>query len=595
MPTLEFKGKNHIYAHHLTVPYRPLLLDRERSLLNPPQSPHSESRRGVSPGRPDDSAEAIPLTDENLIIHGDNLHALKALLPHYAGRVKCIYIDPPYNTGNEGWKYNDNVNSPMMQDWLAKNSPVDGEDLERHDKWLCMMWPRLHLLRELLRDDGVIFVSIDDNEVHHLRMMMDEIFGDGNFIASFVWEGTGKNDARFVSVGHDYILCYSRNLESLRSNKIRWRVKKDGVAEILLYADSLLESSNGDFGAMSRQLVNWYSSLSKNDPSWAHRHYKWIDSKGVYFAGDISWPGGGGPRYKVYHPVTHREVRVPAGGWRFAKEETMRKAIQENRIHFGDDETSVPNIKRYLSDTTGQVMASVIYKDRRAAHQRLVQILEDTVLQYPKDESVLVNLLNVCASTDDIILDSFAGSGTTAHAVLALNKEDGGNRRFILVECEDYADHITAERVRRVIRGVPASKHKALQLGTGGSFAYCTLGDPIEIDGLLKGENLPPFGQLASYLLHTASGISAMPDSLPDSNVDGFFYFTDERDYYLIYQPSVDFLRSGAAALNLERAERIHEKGRPAVVFAATKYISQSALTNMGITFCQLPYELGGG
>ncbi|MDE2650900.1 MAG: DNA methyltransferase, partial [Chloroflexota bacterium] len=201
---------------------------------------------------------------------------------------------------------------------------------------------------------------------------------------------------------------------------------------------------------------------------------------------------------------------------------------------------------------------------------------------------------NECSNKPDIILDSFAGSGTTAHAVLALNKADGGNRRFILVECEDYADSITAERVRRVIAGIPASKNKAVQMGTGGSFLYCTLGQPLDIDSLLQGDSLPAFGQLASYLLHTASGISTAPDSLPDSNADGFFYFDEQRDYYLIYQPRRDFLRSGDAALNLERAERIHAKGRKATVFAAAKYISQRQLSQWDITFCQLPYALLG-
>ena len=187
MPTLDFKGKQHIYAHHLTVPYRPLVPDKYRS-CNPTG------------------------TDDNLIIHGDNLHALKALLPRYAGRIKCIYIDPPYNTGNEGWIYNDKVNSPLMKAWLNENSPVDGEDLERHDKWLCMMWPRLHLMRELMREDGVIFVSIDDNEQHHLRLMMDEIFGEANLVAQFIWKKrTGANDAHNkVSIDHDYVACYSK-------------------------------------------------------------------------------------------------------------------------------------------------------------------------------------------------------------------------------------------------------------------------------------------------------------------------------------------------------------------------------------------------
>ncbi len=188
MPTLDFKGKQHIYAHHLTVPYRPLIPDAGRSV---------------------NAADA----DGNLIIHGDNLKALKALLPRYAGRVKCIYIDPPYNTGNEGWVYNDKVNSPLMRQWLKDNGPVDNEDLERHDKWLCMMWPRLQLLRELLSDDGVIFVSIDDNEQHHLRMLMDEIFGEKNFIAQIIAQTNprGRSLRQDVAQTHEYILMYAKD------------------------------------------------------------------------------------------------------------------------------------------------------------------------------------------------------------------------------------------------------------------------------------------------------------------------------------------------------------------------------------------------
>ena len=188
MPTLEFKGKQHIYAHHLTVPYRPLEPDETRSC------------------NPND-------TDDNLIIHGDNLHALKALLPRYANRIKCIYIDPPYNTGNEGWVYNDNVNSPLMQQWLTENAPIDNEDLERHDKWLCMMWPRLHLLKELLSDDGIIFISIDDNEVHHLRMLMDEILGRENFLADIIWQHRygRSNNAKLFSNQREHVIVYRRS------------------------------------------------------------------------------------------------------------------------------------------------------------------------------------------------------------------------------------------------------------------------------------------------------------------------------------------------------------------------------------------------
>ena len=211
---------------------------------------------------------------------------------------------------------------------------------------------------------------------------------------------------------------------------------------------------------------------------------------------------------------------------------------------------------------------------------------------YPKSMQFVRDLVDFAdVGPDDIILDSFAGSGTTAHAVLALNKQDGGNRRFILVECEDYADKITAERVRRVIKGVPAAKDKQLREGLGGTFAYCTLGDPLDADSLLKGDKLPSYAELAAYLLYTATGISAAPGEIVGGSDDGFFYATDERDYYLIYEPDTDYLRSHDAALNDDRATKIESKQRPAVVFAAAKFFDQRELTDMQITFCQLPYE----
>ena len=204
MPTLDFKSKQLIYAHHLTVPSRTLEVNTKKSL----------------PAKNGEGVRVAPSLDDNLIIHGDNLHALKALLPRYADRVNCIYIDPPYNTGNEKWVYNDNVNSPWMKEWLKGKSPVDGEDLERHDKWLCMMWPRLQLLRELLAEDGVIFISIDDNEQHHLRMMMDEIFGEENFIANIVWQKkyAPANDAKYFSDNHDFVLCYAKTRANGKDN-----------------------------------------------------------------------------------------------------------------------------------------------------------------------------------------------------------------------------------------------------------------------------------------------------------------------------------------------------------------------------------------
>ena len=513
MPTLEFKGKNHIYAHHLTVPYRPLQVDVDRSIL------------------PDTQGDSIPLTDQNLIIHGDNLYALKALLPHYAGRVKCIYIDPPYNTGNEGWGYNDNVNNPMMQAWFEKNKPVDGEDLERHDKWLCMMWPRLHLLRELLRNDGAIFISIDDNEVHHLRMLMDEIFGEENFVANVIWEKkySPQNDAKWFSDNHDHVVVYGRNKQEWKRN--------------------LLPRTD---------VANARYTNRDNDP-----RGRWKSS---------------GLDVRTYMPEYDYEITTPSGRvvnppkgtcWRVPKEK-FEEMVAENRIWFGKHGNNVPSIKRFLADVRDGITPLTIWTrgevgDNQSARRMIRTIFGDTgAFETPKSVDLIKRMIHLATDdrSENIVLDSFAGSGTTAHAGLALNKEDGGNRRFILVECEDYADSITAERVRRVIRGVPNAKDKALKEGLGGSFAYCTLGDPIDIDSLLTGDDLPAFTDLASYLLHTATGISASPQDLHASGADGHFYSDGERDYYLIYEPSRDFLRDSEAALNLERAERIREKRR---------------------------------
>ena len=208
MPTLEFKGKSHIYAHHLTVPYRPLIADNTRSII--------EQMGGGA--RDSDAATSL---DSNLIIHGDNLHALKALLPTYAGRVKCIYIDPPYNTGSQAWVFNDNVNSPTMRQWLSENTPVDGEDLERHDKWLCMMWPRLQLLRELLADDGVIFASIDDHEQWRLLGIMEEVFGESNFVATLPFiQNLGARPGKWMSTVHEYVVAFCKEYDQVTFAKL---------------------------------------------------------------------------------------------------------------------------------------------------------------------------------------------------------------------------------------------------------------------------------------------------------------------------------------------------------------------------------------
>ena len=545
MPTLDFKGKQHIYAHHLTVPYRPLVPDDDRS-LNP---------TGI---------------DDNLIIHGDNLHALKALLPRYAGRVKCIYIDPPYNTGNEGWAYNDNVNSPLLKEWLKQNGPVDGEDLERHDKWLCMMWPRLHLLRELLSDDGVIFISIDDNEQHHLRMLMDEVFGEANFLAGIVWQHRygRSNNAKLFSNQREYVISYR---------------KSDQVSHIRVTRDEELNKT--------------YQNPD-NDPRGS-----WVSSSYVNPAPKEERPN---LVYPVVNPITGSEVNHPTHAWKYSQD-TYEEHVRDNRLWWGKEgKMRYPRLKNYLSESQEKgivptdLMLSEFAGTTDEGTRHLQDVFQDNAIEFnnPKPVKLIQNLIRIAEGTsnkDSIILDSFAGSGTTAHAVLALNKEDGGNRKFILVECEDYADTITAERVRRVISGVPDARDSALKEGLGGSFSYCTLGEPIELEGMLTGDALPAYSELAAYLLHTASGISAGEAELQPQNEDGLFYASGKTDYYLIYEPGIEFLRSNAAVFNEERAKRISatlEDGKTALVFAAGKYMGQRELTDMRITFCQLPYEM---
>ena len=542
MPALEFKGKQHIYAHHLTVPYRPLLPDPARSC------------RPAGAG-------------DNLIIHGDNLHALKALLPRYGGRVKCIYIDPPYNTGNEGWAYNDNVNSPLLKEWLRAHGPVDNEDLERHDKWLCMMWPRLHLLRELLADDGAIFVSIDDNEQHHLRMLMDEIFGEGNFMSCISWEKrfTRSNNAKMFTSVADKILVYRRSdqLGFLREPRNE-------------RSDTIYDNPDDD------QRGPW-TSVSYVNPATRSQRPNLV--------------------YEITNPVTEKRVSHPTNAWKYEYDE-HRRQVAENRLWWGKDGgLKYPRLKKFLSEVAVGLVPVDLWKHGDTGttdegSKELEAILGRAAFDNPKPARLLKRIIRLCCEDGDLVLDSFAGSGTTAHAVLALNREDGGNRRFILVECEDYADAITAERVRRVIDGVPNARDATLRDGLGGSFTFATLGKPIELEGMLSGEGLPPYAALAAYLLHTASGVSAGPGDLAPQDGDGLFHSSDKLNYHLLYRPDLEFLRSNDAVLNEERAKRIsaaaRAANRQAVVFAAAKYIGQRDLSAWGITFCQLPYELSG-
>ncbi len=401
----------------------------------------------------------------NLIIEGDNFDALRYLRMTFAGRVKCIYIDPPYNTGNRDFVYNDRF--------------VDREDLWRHSKWCEFMYQRLTLARDLLAEDGAIFVSIDDNEIASLRLMLDRVFGAPNFAATLVWEKGKKGDSKLFSVTHEYVLAYAANKASLAARRIVWRKRKAGVDSVLAKHAALRTQHGSDHDEIRRQMMKWFRSLPATDPAKRHKHYNWSDERGLYFADNFHGPDDGResrPRYDIIHPKTGMPCKKPSTGWRWEEDRT-RAALQETppRIHFGDDETTIPCRKSYLFEIDSEPMQSVFYKDGRAATLEVERILGSGVFNFPKDTAILSELIQICTGPDDLVLDFFAGSGTTAHAVHKLNAEDGGNRRVILVSNAEATEaepdknlcrDVCATRVRRVVEGYGDTP------GLGGDFAY---------------------------------------------------------------------------------------------------------------------------
>lgn len=537
MPTIHFKGKTFVQNHHLAVKYHQLVPKKELSLT-----------------------DKVSLHD-NLIIQGDNLKALKALLPTYAGKVKCIYIDPPYNTGNESWVYNDNVNSPMIKEWLGK--VVDKEDMTRHDKWLCLMMPRLKLLRELLSEDGAIFISCDDNEQHNLRILLDEIFGQQNFIQNIIWQKkfSPQNDAKYFSDNHDFLICYAKN-------KIEGEQKFGWERNLI---------------SRSEEQDNRYSNPD-NDP------------RGAWTSSDMT--------VKTYSADYDYEVTTPSGKkikptkgrcW-FTSKENFQKLVDDNRVWFGENGENVPRVKKFLSEVQDGIVPISIWLHTEVGHnqqakQELKQLFNEVDLPFdtPKPVALIKRVIQLSTSEEDIILDSFAGSGTTAHAVLELNKEDDGNRKFILVEQEDYANSITAERVRRVIKGVKTAKSELLKKGIGGSFSYFELGATIEMESLLKGKNLPSFTEFARYLFYTATGEEFNEKSVNEKT--GFIGESKNYEAYLFYKADIDWLKKNA--LTLELCKSLPKfKNKQRLVFAPAKYVDDHTLLEFRIDFCQLPYEI---
>lgn len=421
-------------------------------------------------------------TAQNLFIEGDNLEALKLLYKSYFGRVKMIYIDPPYNTGND-FIYPDNYADPLdVYLKISGQKDEDGNLLTSnpdtngryHSAWLSMMYPRLFLARQLLKEDGAIFVSIDDTELPNLRLVMNEIFGEENFVASFVWVGGRKNDSNLVSNSHEYIVVYAKSVGHLRDSDIQWRERKEGIDNIYKAYEKFKKEHGDKWMQVSLALQEWYKGLKDHDPAKKHAHYRWADAKGVYFASDMSGPDDGRksrPRYEVLHPVSKKPVPVPARGWRW-EWATMEKALADDRVHFGADETSVPNIKVYLKDNEYEAPDSVFYKDRRSSSSVVKGLFSAKVFDFPKDHDVLKRLVGLLCNDGDIVVDFFAGSCSAAHAILESNKTKGTNIRFVMVQLPEKVDSdssagkegfrtiadIGKERIRRAIKNLDSEE-----------------------------------------------------------------------------------------------------------------------------------------
>lgn len=520
MTSIQFKGKSAIWNHHLSVPYHTLDSDKKLCATG-------------------------SFDSENLIIQGDNLLALKALLPKYQGKIKCVYIDPPYNTGNENWIYSDNVNSPTIRDWLGKAVGRENEDLVRHDKWLCMMTPRLKLLRELMSEDGAIFISIDDNEQHNLRLLMNEIFGEENFLAQFIWnkKNVVQNDAKFASTNHEYIVSY-RKSPALDSFNLLARTQE---------ADARYENPDND------PRGPWTSvALQAKSGS----------SSGIY---SITFPNG-----VSWTPV--------AGTFPRLSKDSLMKAFEEGRIWFGAQGKNVPRLKKYLSEVRqGMVTNSLLFNEdvgsTQSAKEHLKRIMGENSFDTPKPVKLICHLISLACGPNDIVLDSFAGSGTTAEAVLTLNEMDQGERRYILVEMEDYAESITAQRVRRVVE---ASSKRV-------GFSYMRLGQAIDIESMLQG-GLPRYEELAKYVYYLTTG-KHHPRLKDISATKQFIGKHNSLSLWLIYEDNIEALKSMAITLDWARKAHGLHKGNK-VVFAPACYLDEDFLAQYNIKFVGIPFNL---
>ena len=554
MSTINFKGKSFAENYHLSVPFHQLIPRSDKSLT-----------------------DKVSL-DDNLIIHGDNLKALKSLLSIYAGKIKCVYIDPPYNIGEENWLDNDDLKIPTAKEERGRVAGSQGEAFRRHAKWLCMMMPRLKLLRELLREDGVIFLSIDDHEQHRLQMLMDDIFGEDNFIASItVLSNSHTRNCGGVMRGHDYLLVYGRS----EATEIKGLLDKDKIFP--------LKDGRGRFEL--RELRNRDIALNnQNRPNFFYPFYLNPRSKLDNSLYEISLDKKKG--YLEVYPKQSQGVKTV---WRW-KQDRARRHLNTEIVGKKMRDGSYQIFEKHRQKTE---LAASVWSDEGVKARKgtllLKEIFGRKVFNFPKPVGLIERIIEMSTTSGDIILDGFAGSGTSGHAVILQNfKAGGGNnlRRFILIEMEDYADSITAERIRRVIKGVPGAEDKQLQKGLSGSFSYFELGKPLEVESMLKGHNLPSYLDLARSVFYTATGQAFQASRMKESQY--LIGSTSDSEVYMIYQPDMEYLKSAALTMDIARSLRKQAGDKKLIVFAPAKYIDNEELERLNIVFAQLPFEIYG-
>lgn len=580
MPTLNWIGKDKVVNHHLEVPFH--VLERQYSF-------DAEGRHVEDNG------------SENMIIHGDNLLALKSLLPRYEGKIKCIYIDPPYNTGNESWVYNDNVNDPQIQRWLHQVVGKEGEDLSRHDKWLCMMYPRLKLLQRLLAEDGVIFISIDDNEQANLKLICDEIFGTNCFVANASWQRTysTRNDSKGIVSEVEHVLIYSKQ-SNWNPNKLprtaemnaKYKNPDDDVA--LWRTDNAYAP-----GAVSHQGMvyaiqhpfNGKMLYPSNGSCWRYQQDMMLEIMNGWCEYELKDIDDAQERALVCG-VSVENVRenvkaiVLKNSLAESKEEA-EKVLKKGpwpRFFFTKNGKGGIARKTYLKNVGGKLPTN-LWKHENVGHtdeakKEMLNIFGGkTTFDTPKPTRLLQFILTIATDKDSIVLDSFAGSGTTAHAVLNMNKTDGGNRKFICVEMMDYADTITAERVKRVINGYGEGK-KAVA-GTGGSFSFYELGEPLLIDEQLN--EAVSTEKIREYIYYMETRQALPEASAAEPMLLGVHH---GAAYYFNYE------KQASTTLNRAFLRTIRTRAEAYIIYADTCVLSEHELGKYHITFKKIPRDI---